>query len=155
MNPDPAAEPTGPDSSGNAGTDAELLDRIAELLCECQGFPRERVTLKTTLQGDAGMDGDDAHQFLAAFAGTFNVSLDGLQFTDHFSAEGFPVAAGLLLMTAVISTVLWPWCLPGWLAAAWWWQRRCARQRRELTVADLLRSASAGHWRVPGCDSAD
>ena len=150
MNPDPAAEPAGPDSNGNADTDPELLDRIAELLWECQGFPRDRVTPETTLQGDAGMDGDDAREFLAAFAGTFDVSLDGLRFADHFGDEGFPVAAGLLLMTAGISTVLWPWCLPGWLAAAWWWQRRCARQRRELTVADLLRAARAGHWVEPG-----
>lgn len=150
MSPENAAEPARPDLSGKAGSDAELLGRIAELLCECQGFPRERVTPETTLQGDAGMDGDDAREFLAAFASTFDVSLDGLRFADHFSEEGFPVAAGLLLMTAVISTVLWPWCLPGWLAAAWWWQRRCARPRRELTVADLLRSARAGHWVESG-----
>jgi acyl carrier protein len=150
MNPENAAEPAGPDLSGNASSDAELLGRIAELLCECQGFPRERVTPETTLQGDAGMDGDDAREFLAAFASTFDVSLDGLRFADHFSEEGFPVAAGFLLMIAGISTVLWPWCLPGWLAAAWWWQRRCARPRRELTVADLLRSARAGHWVESG-----
>jgi hypothetical protein len=150
MSPENAAEPAGPDLSGKAGTDAELLGRIAELLCECQGFPRERLTPETTLQGDAGMDGDDAREFLAAFASTFDVSLDGLRFADHFSEEGTPVAAGLLLMAAVISTVLWLWCLPGWLAAAWWWQRRCARQRRELTVAGLLRSARAGHWVESG-----
>ena len=150
MSPENAAEPAGPDLSGKAGTDAELLGRIAELLCECQGFPRERLTPETTLQGDAGMDGDDAREFLAAFASTFDVSLDGLRFADYFEEEGTPVAAGLLLMAAVISTVLWLWCLPGWLAAAWWWQRRCARQRRELTVAGLLRSARAGHWVESG-----
>lgn len=150
MNPDCSAEPAGPDASRHAGTDAELLVRIAALLWECQRFPREHVTPETTLQGDAGLEGDDAREFLAAFASTFDVSLDSLRFADHFGDEGFPVAAGLLLMTAVISTVLWPWCLPGWLAAAWWWQRRCARKCRELTVADLMQSANAGRWLEPG-----
>ncbi len=150
MNPDHAAEPAGTDSIGNAGADAELLGRMAALLWECQGFPRERLTPDTTLQRDAGMDGDDAREFLAAFASTFDVNLDGLRFADHFGEEGFPAAAGLLLMTAAISTVLWPWCLPCWLAAACWWQHRSARKRRELTVSDLLRSARAGRWVEPG-----
>jgi hypothetical protein len=153
MNPDDAIDSAAPDSSGNAVSDAAWLAQIAELLRECQGFPCERVTLGTTLSGDVGMAGDDAREFLAAFARTFDVGLEGLRFADYFEEEGIPVAAGLLLMTAVISTVLWPWCLPVWLAAAWWWQQRCVRQRREIKVADLLRSARAGRWVEPGRES--
>jgi hypothetical protein len=150
MNPCDAMDSAAPDSSGKAGSDAEWLAQIAELLREWMGFPCERVTLETTLSGDVGMAGDDAREFLAAFSQKFGVRLDGLRFADHFSEEGFPVAAGFLLMIAGISTVLWPWCLPGWLAAAWWWQRRCVRRCREIRVADLLRSARAGRWVEPG-----
>lgn len=103
----------------------DLLPRLAALLEREQGYPSARVTRATRLSEDAGMDGDDAVEFLQAYAREFGVNLSAFRFYHHFGPEG---------------------CNPWWLVVRPWWARV---RHLPLTVGDLEDAARAGRWAYP------
>lgn len=104
---------------------SDLLARLAALLEREQGYPASRVTRETRLRHDAGMDGDDAVEFLEAYAQEFGVDMAGFRFYHHFGPEG---------------------CNPWWLLVRPWWMRVADVP---LTVGDLEDGARAGQWDFP------
>ena len=50
-------------------------------------MPESRIFAESRLAEDLGLDGDDAHEFMTAFAKRFGVNLDGFMFSRHFGAE--------------------------------------------------------------------
>jgi len=102
----------------------ELVARIADLVALHQGYRRDRITLATCLAEDTGMDGDDADEFLKAFAKEFAVDFAGFRFYHHFGSEGFD---------------------PLWLFWPPWWMKVV---HIPLSVGDLVAAAMAGRWLI-------
>lgn len=101
----------------------DLFPRLAALLAREQGYPLARITRATRLQEDAGMDGDDAVEFLEAYEREFRVDLTSFRFYHHFGPEG---------------------CNPFWLFVRPWWARVA---HLPLTVGDFEDAARAGRWQ--------
>ncbi len=98
------------------------------------GAKRDKVLPGTTLQHDLGIDGDDADDFLAAFARRFNVDLSGLDFNQHFEGEGFdPFGCALVLY----------WLFPRWIPSPY------PLRKIPITVNDLIAVVRAGRWLFP------
>ena len=90
------------------------------------GCPVEKLTLRTRLLEDLGLDGDDASEFLAAYAERFHVDLTGMQFDRHFGSEG---ASPLELVTALL-----------------YWLGLWRIDHVPITIGDLVQSANRGAW---------
>lgn len=107
-------------------TAEEITEFIASFVCT----PSERLSVSTTLFGDLGVDGDDAHDLLAAFGKRFNVDLSALDVTRHFGPES-----------------TWPWALFYWVVL---WSRPGTPEQKArlspITIADLVRAAESGKW---------
>lgn len=105
---------------------AEITDFIASFV----GIPSVGLSVSTTLFGDLGIDGDDAHDLLAAFGKRFNVDLSALDITKHFGPEG-----------------AWPWALFYWVVL---WSRSGTPEQKArlspITIADLVRAVESGKW---------
>lgn len=103
---------------------------IAEFIASFVGIPSEGLSISTTLFGDLGIDGDDAHELLAAFGKRFNVDLSALDLTKHFGSEG-----------------TWPWALFYWVVL---WSRSGTPEQKArlspITIADLVRAVESGKW---------
>jgi hypothetical protein len=82
--------------------DAYLVDRLIEFVAKQTGFPQDRLSGETTLAGDLGIAGDDAHAFFEAFITEFNLDRESfrqVQLKEHFGPEaplpGWAWLAGL------------------------------------------------------------
>src|SRR5688572_11191819 len=75
----------------------ELLERVRALVAAETGTRPERITPSTTLFGDLGIDGDDAHELFEAYATEFGVDLTDLELRRHFGPEAWPPWALLIL----------------------------------------------------------
>lgn len=54
------------------------------------------LTRQTNLVDDLGLDGDDADEFMAAYAKQFNVEAGDFQYSDYFGPEGFNLIGSVL-----------------------------------------------------------
>jgi acyl carrier protein len=63
-----------------------LYEDIVEFVAKQVGVDRERLRPDTTLQ-QLGLDGDDAAEFMTAFARRFGLDLRGFNFRNHFGPE--------------------------------------------------------------------
>ena len=52
------------------------------------GFSEDKTSMKTRLYHDIGLDGDEAEEFIKAFAEAFNVDMKGFEFYRYFNKEG-------------------------------------------------------------------
>ncbi len=104
----------------NSGGDTALTEAVAQFVADEVGVRRDKVT-DSRLREDLGVDGDDAHDLLIAFAKRFHVRDENFVVTDHFGPEGswFPFALMFRRMKL----------LP-------------------MTIQDLIDSAAAGVWRI-------
>lgn len=112
--------------------DTDLLQAMQDFVATQLGVLVESLDYRTTLLGDLGVDGDDAHELLEAFGARFDVDLSELDFGRHFGNEGLP-----------------PWFLLGWL---WTLSRGGdtpeARAGLEpVSIGDLVEAARAGRWQ--------
>jgi acyl carrier protein len=81
----------------------------------------------TRLREDLGLDGDDAVEFLNAFAETFGVDMSAFDFGEHFGAE-----SGLGPRTLLRAI------LPG--------TRRSMRTKTPVRISDLMEAVSKRQW---------
>jgi hypothetical protein len=108
------------------GLNAELSERVMQMIADQTGGRRSGLRLDTDLARDLGLDGDDARELLLRFSGDFEVSLVNLQFHRHFGSEaGFNPLALLR---------------PSW----WRWQS----ERVPITIADLVEAARTRTWPI-------
>lgn len=77
-------------------TQKESFDELCDLLENYIGGPRDKFSTATTLNYDLGLDGDDAHEFIVAYANKFSVDISKFEFEKYFNVEGFSVVHGLL-----------------------------------------------------------
>lgn len=110
-------------------TAATTIDRIRGFI-EAQGKQSGRAVPETVLQGDLGLDGHDAFEFMEAFAEQFGVARGDFDFHRYFGPEGFNP---FTLIASLFSRK--PPLVP-------------------ITVAMLVRAAELGEWRTAEIEKA-
>lgn len=65
--------------------------RVVDFLIDFWPVRSDRLRADTRLEEDLGMTGDDAAEFLEAFAQEFEVNLAGIMFHKHFGPESGPI----------------------------------------------------------------
>jgi acyl carrier protein len=65
--------------------DTEL--KVIYFLSEFSGFQVNQINLKTELNKDLGIDGDDAIELINLFSKNFNVKIDSFDFKKRFNPE--------------------------------------------------------------------
>jgi len=140
----------------------ELQSRVLALVSEATGTKLEKLKPTTTLSGDLGMGGDDAVEFFEKFGSEFTVDLTDLDrdWKFYFSLEGVPIATALLVAIpsvgiAIVLERFFP-RLRGivalgigallWLVLLVKWSRWRHRDSPQITVEDLVQSASSRKW---------
>jgi hypothetical protein len=101
----------------------DIAERIVRLVAKHAGLAPERVRLQDRLLHDLGIYGDDGEEILVAVAGEFGLDIGEIEADKYFLPEISPY-----------------WLLPGFM------RQRALRGMKELTVADLVESATTGSW---------
>ena len=118
------------DSMNSDTVAATLSERVLEFVAAEAGVSRSRLSESTTLFGDLSIDGDDAAEFLAAFARTFRVDVSRLNLGDHFGPENLSLS--------------WPKTWLRYLFSRGAPERRAGL--RPVTVGTLIKAAQLGRW---------
>ncbi len=92
----------------------------------------DEITLKTGLDKDLGVAGDDAPPFIKAFFEEFNVECQYFPFDKYFLPEGIRIP----FLTAFLYRLVNRTPIPPY-------------PERDLTVGDLVRAAELGKWVDP------
>ncbi len=110
----------------NGALNAELSERVMQMIADQTGFRRSGLRLEMDLARGLGVDGDDARELLVRFSDDFEVNLVNLKVPRHFGPEaGFnPLAL---------------------LRPSWW---RWRRERVPTTIADLVQAARTRTWPI-------
>ena len=104
----------------------DLADRVRAAVAQERAFPLSKVRLASRLEEDLGMTGEDAAEFLEAYAEEFGVDLSGINFPKHFGPEG---------------------CNPFWLFDPPAWFRDHGKY--PVTVDHLVHVAEVKRWFSP------
>lgn len=143
-------------------------EQVRQLLSKHSGHPAASITRDQNLQGDLGIDGDDAVELFADFQQRFEVDLSPLysHWSKHFGSEGVPLQVGLLWASVMAGPMLLGiWIgLPDWAAfvtgfgvwVAWIGLLRGWPFNSDielLTVAHLLDAAATKRWPVTYIDA--
>ncbi len=114
-----------------------LLAEIVELAKHHSGA--SNVGADTRLYADLGLTGDDAHNFMTAFAAKYDVDMNALAGLRYFDDEGSDMQGpAITLMACALSPSF---------AARW---RTALEAEREVTIAHLAAVARSKVWRDPG-----
>ena len=140
------------------------LEHALAFVAKELGEDMRKLRLETTLQGDLGMEGDDAVEFFQAFQKEFGVDL-GRLWTDwhcYFLPEGMSIETGLILFVpgTVLSLLLtkyipqissWLCFLIGfflWLVVCLAWGRLFSGPGlAQITIHDLVECVKSGSWK--------
>jgi len=113
-----------------AGSDEQTFREIRDFIHEILAVPKKKISETTTLARDLRVDGDEAGDFMVAYADRFKVNLTDFVFVKYFGVEaGFDPFAYLYLKIF----------------------RPEEFRKPEITVADLVSAAKAGKWNKEGC----
>jgi acyl carrier protein len=105
--------------------DAEILTKVIEFIAGQSGASVSRITPKTRLLEDLGIDGDDASEILIEFATRFKVDLGEFEFGRHFGPE-----CGYMPFYSLFC-----------------WLFRVRRQKIEpVTIEDLVKAVENNAW---------
>jgi acyl carrier protein len=124
-------------------SETDLFGEIAALAAKHGETSADTITPQTRLAGDLGLDGDDAHEFVAAFSEHYGVDFDGFVWLRYFGDEGWDFLRPTLVAAA---KALSPAFARRWRAAQ--------DAEREVTIAHLVEVAQAKRWRHPGPEHA-
>lgn len=118
--------------------DDKVLAEIIELARNQTGA--KTITANTRLYADLGMTGDDAQEFMTAFAVKYDVDMESLVWLRYFENESSMTDMLEPTMAMVIS-ILNPSFALRWQAAE--------DAEREITVGHLVEIARERKWRDP------
>jgi len=65
----------------------EIAERVRHFVSDFSRQNPDHLRADTRLEEDLGMTGDDAAEFLEAFAAAFEIDLTGIEFHKHFGPE--------------------------------------------------------------------
>lgn len=71
----------------------ELVEFVRRQTSISPEFP---ISRHTNIVADIGLDGDDADEFMAAYAKTFSVDAGDFQFSSYFGPEGFDLIGAVI-----------------------------------------------------------
>ena len=117
-------------------TDEAVLAEIIELARSQAGA--KTITANTRLYADLGMTGDDAQEFMTAFAVKYDVDMGEFVWLRYFDDEGSDMMARAIALAA---SILSPSFAVRWQAAY--------DAEREITIAHLAKVAGERKWREP------
>lgn len=118
-------------------TSVSIEEEVAEFVATQTKRSVEAITLRTTLFGDLGVDGDDSEELVDAFMKRFDVDMGAYRPDRHFGPEGLP-----------------PWAPLYWLVLAWraFVEKESTPESRArlvpIRVQDLIDSARARKWSI-------
>jgi Protein of unknown function (DUF1493) len=154
--------------TSECGTDVSLEENVLTFVSNHWLIPRRhKLSVKTRLAQDLGMDGDDAVKFFKDFGHKFNVDFADLhiRWNQHFAPEGGGSFGVVVVLCLCVTAGFWlhdtfglvaPW---GWgivlIGAAILVHRRWFANDTMLsiTVEDLVESARLGRWTKSYPDS--
>ena len=116
--------------------DDAIQDQVIALVADFTHVRAERITPRTTLFGDLGIDGDDGDEILGRFSKRFGVDTGTIQ-PVHFGCEGIV-----------------PWAPLMWIHQAWLGMKEKGSTPESraglvpITVQDLIDSAQAKRWTI-------
>ncbi|WP_284419996.1 MULTISPECIES: DUF1493 family protein [unclassified Bradyrhizobium] len=113
---------SGPDGNEMTPLLSDPLHQRVLHFVAAQTGARVELSEQTDIARGLGLDGDDAHEFMRAFARAFDVDMSGFAFARHFGPEG-------LSLIGLVRTVL-----------------RVRRPRQPLTIATLVDAARQKRW---------
>lgn len=114
----------------------QVLAEIIELARNQTGA--KTITAETRLYSDLGMTGDDAQEFMTAFAVKYDVDMESFVWLRYFGDEGSDMLGPAI---ALFASVLSPSFAVRWQAAH--------EAEREITIAHLVEIAAERSWRDP------
>ena len=120
------------------------FDRVRGLVSGQSGVPEAEVTLETRLFEDLGMDGDDGHELLEAFADEFGVDMSRMAPYNYFDDE--PPRFWYSSLIPVVAFISPRFCT---------YVRHVSRGRRTITVRGLVASARTRRWIAPQVARSD
>lgn len=109
----------------NAGSGEQIFHEMRDFIHEFCAVPKKKISEATTLARDLRMDGDDAGDFMVAYADRFKVDLTDFVFVKYFGVEAAFEPFSYLYLRIF---------------------RPEEFRKPEITVADLVSAAKAGKW---------
>ena len=73
-----------------------IFDKIKKFTTKQAGVMEKEVTEDAGLENDLGVSGDDAVEFIMAFAKEFNVDVSKFMAADYFSPEGDSILPAII-----------------------------------------------------------
>ena len=109
----------------------DVQRRVKEFVAKTASVRVGRMHSGTTLFGDLGIDGDDAHEFFVAFRDHFDVDVSSLDLSKHFGPEGMPLWAPIM-----------------WLSVFFFKEGSDEEKAnlRPIRISDLCQAVVLGHW---------
>jgi acyl carrier protein len=147
--------------------DQRIDEQVRQLLSKHSGHPAASITREQSLQGDLGIDGDDAVELFTDSQERFELDLSPLhsRWSRHFGPEGVPLSVGLLWVSVIAGPMLlgvwigWPqWAAfmtgfavwVAWIGLLRGWPLNSDMEL--LTVAHLIEAAATKRWPVTYID---
>jgi acyl carrier protein len=106
---------------------AQHLQEVKDFVAEVISTSPQELTALTRLGEDLGLDGDDAEDFMQAFAHRFQVDLSDFHFDLHFGPEA--------AYNPFLSFYLWLF-------------KPSALKLEPITIGDLVRAAKERKWHT-------
>ena len=107
---------------------------VAAFVAHAASEPIERITAETRILHDLRVDGDDADEFMMAFAARFQVDMSPFPFRDHFYGEPHLLSWGGLIQHV---------------------RGMQHSPKRPLTIAALVQAAQLGYWAEPSVSAVE
>jgi hypothetical protein len=107
-----------------AQSDDDLLAKVMAFLERETGVRRTKLSPRSDIARDLGVDGSDGVELMRKFAEEFRVDMVGFRSSDHFGPE-----AGFVPLAIFFPS---------------WWRSR--RTLRPLLLEDLVGAARRGRW---------
>jgi hypothetical protein len=126
----------------------QTIERITDLVSETTLCDRKKINLKTSINHDIGVQGDDWDDILIKLRDQENLTLEGLNFYDYFYDEG------QLSSMAPLSLLLLPVRLVTYMLTFAWRQVGIkeyffydfGEKKPPLTIGDLVTSKIEGRF---------
>ena len=126
----------------------QTVERITHLVSETTLYDRRKITLRTSINHDIGIQGDDWDDILIQLRDKENLTLEGLNFYDYFYDEGqlssmAPLGLLLLPVRLVTYVLTFAWRQVGIKEYLFW---DFGADKPHLTIGDLVTSRIEGRF---------
>lgn len=105
----------------------QVFEKIKQFVYRQRWKYKKELRRETTLEGDLGITGDDAVEFMEAFSEEFDVDVSNLDLRKYFDGEGF----GLIDLSRLFR------------------KKDPPKSAKPMTLGDLERAVIAGEWTEP------